>query len=319
MINGELNEKNNTNKIWELIIIGAGPAGLTASIYACRSLIDTLLIEKLGSGGQASLTFHIENYPGFPEGINGFELGQKMEQQAKNFGVNIKLAEVKEIKMKENRLFEIINDESSYLTKSIIIATGTKPKRLGVKGEDDFIGRGISFCATCDAHFYREKIVAVVGGGDSAIDEGLFLTKFAKKVYIIHRRDQLRAAKILQQRAFSNPKIEFIWNSIVSEIIGDNKLREIIIKNVKDNSISKLSIDGLFLYIGLEPNTNFINFINKDENGYIITDEKMKTNIDGIFAAGDCRKTPLRQIITAASDGAIAAYSVEKYLEENYK
>jgi thioredoxin reductase (NADPH) len=306
----------DSQKIQDVAIIGAGPAGLTAAIYTSRALLSTVIIEKLGSGGQLAVTDHIENYPGFPEGINGFELSQKMEAQAKAFGAKYEFAEVQKIeKDPSSGLFAIQTDSSTFKAKSIIIAAGAKPKSLGVKGESGFIGKGISFCATCDGAFYRNKTVAVIGGGDSALDEGLFLTKFAQKVYIIHRRDAFRGAKILQKRVFDNPKIEIIWNSVLEEVLGDTKIRQVKVKNLKENRASALELDGLFLYIGLSPNTDFISGIEKDEGGYILADEALQTSLPGVFAAGDCRKTLLRQVSTAVGDGAKAAYSAEKYLE----
>lgn len=306
----------NTTDIYDVIIVGSGPAGMTAAIYTGRSLLKTLLLEKIGSGGQAALTELIENYPGFPHGINGYELSQRMEEQAKNFGASFEYADVQKITRDDKGLFHVHTESREFLSKTVIIATGASPKKLGIPNEEKFIGRGISFCATCDASFYRDKVVAVIGGGDSAVEEGMYLTKFAKKVYLIHRRDQLRAAKIVQERAFKTPGMEFIWNTIVEEVKGENFLEAIKLKNVKTGETSWLEVSGMFLYIGLYPNTSFLEGVNCDEQGYILTDEMMRTNIPGLFAAGDCRHTPLRQVITAASDGAIAAYAVEKYLEE---
>jgi len=302
--------------LYDVIIIGSGPAGMTAAIYTGRSLLKTLILEKIGSGGQAALTELIENYPGFPHGINGYELSQRMEEQAKNFGTSFEYADVQSITRDDQGIFHVFTESREFLSRTVIVATGASPKKLGIPGEEKFIGRGISFCATCDASFYKDKVVAVIGGGDSAVEEGMYLTRFASKVYIIHRRDQLRAARIVQERAFQNPKMEFIWNTVVEEVKGENFLEAIKLKNVKTGETSWLTISGMFLYIGLYPNTAFLTDVNRDEQGYIITDEWMRTNIPGLFAAGDCRHTPLRQVITAASDGAIAAYGVEKYLEQ---
>ncbi len=304
------------NLNFDVIIIGAGPAGLTAAIYASRALLKTLVIEKLGSGGQAAVSDLIENYPGFPDGINGFELSQRMEQQAKKFGALFENDEIKSVEKPEGSDYFIIKGESAvYQAGAVLISTGSNPRLLNVKGESAYMGRGISTCATCDAALYREKIVAVVGGGDSAMDEGMFLTRFAKKVIIIHRRNELRAEKILRQKALANPKMEFVWDSVVEEVMGDEKIRRVLIRNVKTNETKEIEIDGLFIYIGHIPNTAWIK-VEKDPEGYIITDEMMKTNIPGIFAAGDCRKTPLRQISTAIRDGAIAGCMAEKYLED---
>lgn len=305
------------NELYDVIIVGSGPAGMTAAIYTGRSLLKTLLLEKIGSGGQAALTELIENYPGFPHGINGYELSQRMEEQAKNFGTLFEYADVQTITKDSNGIFHVSTELREFLSRTVIISSGASPKKLDIPGEEKFIGRGISFCATCDASFYKDKVVAVIGGGDSAVEEGMYLTKFASKVFIIHRRDQLRAAKIVQERAFANPKLEFLWNTVVEEVKGENFLEAIRLKNVKTGETSWLEVNGMFLYIGLLPNTEFLKDVHLDEQGYILTDDMMRTNIPGLFAAGDCRHTPLRQVITAASDGAIAAYAVEKYLEEH--
>ncbi len=305
----------NTDTVFDTVIVGAGPAGLTAAIYSSRALLSTLVIEKLGSGGQAMVSDLIENYPGFHEGINGFDLSKRMEDQAKKFGAGFESDEIHSIEKTAGSDTFILKGQSRlFRAKSIIITTGSMSRLLGIKGEDRYMGRGISTCATCDAALYRKKKVAVVGGGDSAITEGLFLTRFADKVTVIHRRDELRAEKILQKKAFENPKMDFIWDSVVTEVIGDEKIRSIRIRNVKTGAESGLEIDGLFIYIGHVPNTALVD-VKKDHDGYIITDELMQTTIKGVFAAGDCRKTPLRQISTAVGDGAIAAYMAEDYLE----
>ena len=258
----------------------------------------------------------IENYPGFPDGLKGFELSQRMAAQAEKFGCKIENAEVSSVsKGSDGLIFDIKSDGQLYQAKSVIITTGVKAKKLGIKGENEYIGKGISFCATCDAALYREKTVAVIGGGDSAMDDSNFLSRFVKKIYIIHRRDTLRAEKVLQKRAFENPKIEFIWDTVVEEVLGDSKIRTLILKNVKTGNDSPLNVDGMFLYIGFLPDTINIDGLNKDESGYVITDENMKTNIEGLYAAGDCRSKNLRQIATAISDGAIAAVSIGKYLD----
>lgn len=310
---------SETNEIFDVAIIGGGPAGLTAAIYASRALLKTVVFEKLGPGGQAALTNLIENYPGFPDGINGFELAQKMEEQARNFKAKFETVDIKSIRREDKmNCFVLVSDGIEFMAKSVIIATGTTPRRLGIPGENEFWGRGISTCATCDGALYRDKIVAVVGGGDSALDEGIFLTRFVSKVFIIHRRNELRAVKILQQRAMQNPKIEFIFDTIVEEVIGDNRIRKLRLRNVKTGEVSFLDVDGMFIYIGLLPNTDFLKEtgIQMDENGYIITNDRMETNIPGIFAAGDCRVKSLRQVATAIGDGAIAANTAEKYVEK---
>lgn len=291
----------------DIIIIGGGPAGLSASIYTRRFGLSTLLIEKIGIGGQAALTDLVENYPGFPEGIKGPELVNKMEEQAKKFDVEFLIDEV--LSLNINSEIKKIKTSSSILeSKGIIIATGASPKKLEIPGEREFTGKGVSYCAICDAFFYKNKDVLVVGGGDSAITEALYLTTFANKVYIIHRRDKLRAAKLLQERAFKNEKIEFILNSIVKEIKGEKRVERVVIQNIKEDKTYELNINGIFIYVGLIPNSGFLNGeVALDEKGFIITDDDMRTNKKFIYAAGDVRKKTLRQIITSCSDGAIAA------------
>ncbi|MBC7110589.1 MAG: thioredoxin-disulfide reductase [Archaeoglobi archaeon] len=298
----------------ELIIIGGGPAGLTAGIYAQRARIDAILLERLSPGGQVALTDVVENYPGFPE-IQGFELIRRFEEHARKFGLRIENGkEVTRVEA-DGDVKRVYCGDEVYEALSLIIATGAQPKKLGVKGEEEFTGRGVSYCATCDGFFYRERIVCVVGGGDTAISEALYLSKLASKVYVIHRRDKLRATKILQERAMQRENIEFIWNSTVDEIRGDEKVSSVILKDVRSGETRELPVDGVFIYIGTQPNTEFIE-VEKDENGFIITDERLRTSAEGVFAAGDCRKKPLRQISTAVGDGALAVHSAEEYLEE---
>ncbi|MBP8638244.1 MAG: thioredoxin-disulfide reductase [Dictyoglomi bacterium] len=301
----------------ELIIVGGGPAGLTSAIYSARALIDTLVIEKMLPGGQPVLTTFIENYPGFPEGISGPELAERLESQAGKFGAKIITSRpVLNISRKEEG-FEIKTEMESFLGKAVIVATGTSPRKLNVPGEEEFTGRGVSYCAVCDGAFYRDRVVAVVGGGDSAMDESIYLTRFASKVFVIHRRNQLRAEKILQERAFSNPKISFIWDTVVQSIEGDRKVELLKLKNVKTGEISELKVDGIFVYIGSTPNSSMVkDLVDLDENGFIITDNCMKTSVPGLFAAGDVRNTSFRQLATAIGDGAIAANSAERYLGE---
>ncbi|RLB03606.1 MAG: thioredoxin-disulfide reductase [Deltaproteobacteria bacterium] len=310
----------NDDRIRDLVIIGGGPAGLAAGIYAARARLDTLLIEKLGQGGQILLTDWIENYPGFPDGVSGFELADLFGKQATKFGLEILNGEVLGLKLEgKTKIIDLGNQ--SIRCKSIIIATGASPSRLGVEGEDSFTGKGVSFCATCDGPFYREKVVAVVGGGNSAVEEALFLTKFASKVYIIHRRDELRATKILQERAFNNPKIEIIWDTVVVKIEGDDAgVNNLKIKNVKTEEISDLSVDGVFIFVGTIPNTSYVpQEIEKNSRGFLITNENMETSVPGIFAAGDVRAKLLRQIVTAVGDGATAAFAAELYIQNEYQ
>ncbi|MCX9025826.1 MAG: thioredoxin-disulfide reductase [Candidatus Methanoperedens sp.] len=300
--------------VYDVVIIGGGPAGLTAGIYVKRAMLNALLVEKIGVGGQIIITDLVENFPGFLE-ISGGDLAMKFEEHALKFGLDIKgLVEVSGIE--DRGATKIVKThEGDFETKTVIIATGTTPKKLGAKGELDFIGKGVSYCATCDGFFFREKVVVVVGGGDSAITEAIYLTKMAKKVIIVHRRDKLRAEKINQEHAFANPKISFVWDSVVEEIAGDKIVGKVILRNVKTNALSEIKTDGVFIYVGLIPNTAFAANIKKDERGFIIVNDKMETSVKGIFAAGDCRVTPLRQIATAVGDGAIAAVSAERYIE----
>jgi thioredoxin reductase (NADPH) len=303
-------------KIYEVIIIGGGPAGLTAGLYTSRSRFNTLLIEIGLLGGQMTTTEVIENYPGFPQGINGDELSRLMEEQAKRFGLEVVSEEVVEVKLEGERKL-VKTDESTYLCEALIICTGTEYRKLGIPGEKEFTGKGVSYCATCDGAFFKDSQIVVVGGGDSALTEALFLTKFAKELTIIHRRDALRGTKIYQERVLSNPKIKMLWNSVVQRIKGDSIVRSIVIKNVKTGEIDEFNTEGVFLFVGVSPRTQFLkNLITFDEAGYIVTDENCETSIKGIFAAGDCRKRLLRQIATAVGDGATAAFATEKYLEE---
>lgn len=299
---------------YDAVIIGGGPAGLTAGIYTKRAMLKAVLLEKIGIGGQIIVTDLVENFPGFLE-ISGADLAMKFEEHARKFGLETKsMAEVSGIEDK-GTIKIVKTTEGDIETKAVIIATGTTPRKLGAKGELGFTGKGVSYCATCDGFFFRDKVVVVVGGGDSAITEAIYLTKMAKKVYVVHRRDKLRAEKINQEHAFANPKISFVWDSVVEEITGKNVVESVIIRNVKTNAISELKTDGVFIYVGLIPNTAFAN-VKKDEWGFIIANDKMETSVRGIFAAGDCRVTPLRQIATAVGDGAIAAVSAERYIEE---
>lgn len=299
---------------YDLVIIGAGPAGLTAGIYAARARMNVLLLEKTAPGGQALVTDWIENYPGFPEGISGFDISEKMKTQAEELGLKIETAEVLSLDL-SNRLKQIVLKEKTITTKSLILASGASPRKLGI-GEDKFMGKGISFCATCDAPFFKDKTVVAVGGGDTAVQESIFLTKFAKKVYLIHRRDKLRATKILQERAFENEKIEIVWGSIATGVEGFFGIEGIKIKNVKTNEEKTLKADGCFIWVGILPNTSFLNdSVKTDEFGFILADKNMQTSVPGVFAAGDVRDTPLRQISTAVGDGAIAAVSAEHFIE----
>jgi thioredoxin reductase (NADPH) len=300
---------------YELVIIGGGPAGLTAGLYAARGGLNVILIEKIVPGGQVIITDWIENYPGFPEGISGPDLVQNMTEQVKQFDLNIENNEVVSVDFSELVKKITLNDKT-ITSHTIIIATGASPKKLGVPGEDIFYGRGISSCATCDGPFFKDGTVAAVGGGDTAVQESLFLTKFVKKVYLIHRRDKLRAAAILQKRALANEKIEMIWDSVLIDISGLTNVENITVQNVKTGDKKKLSVDGCFIWVGTIPNTQFLaDSVKLDEHGFIIAGLDAETSVPGVFAAGDVRNTPLRQIATAVGDGAIAAISAENYIE----
>jgi len=299
----------------ELAIIGGGPAGLAAGIYAARAALKTILFEQAMPGGLAASTEIIENYPGFPEGVGGPDLALKMESQARKFDLEIAYSGVEELAKKDGQ-FILKTDDGEFQVRAVILATGAKPKFLEVKGEKEFHGRGVSYCATCDGAFFREKKVAVVGGGDSAVEEALFLTKYADKVYIVHRRGELRATKYLQEKARGNAKIEFRLNQVPLEINGQSVVEGIALKDVRSDQTSRLAVDGVFIYVGHSPISEMVKGLAElDEKGYIITDEDLRTSTPGLFAAGDVRRKSLRQVVTAVADGAIAAVSAEKYLE----
>jgi thioredoxin reductase (NADPH) len=301
---------------FDVIIVGSGPAGYTASIYTSRAKLKTLIITGSLPGGQLMTTSEVENYPGFPNGIFGPELMINMKQQSERFGTTMITDEVTKVDFK-NKPFKIYTESSTYTAESVLISTGATPRKLGIEPEQAFSGRGISYCATCDGPFFKDQHIVVVGGGDTALEEANFLTKFGKSVKIIHRRDHLRASKILQERAFENPKIEFIWNSTVVDIKGDGKISSIITKNNKTGVETKLNVGGLFVAIGHEPNTSiFKGQIDMDDRGYVIVKNYTKTNIDGVFASGDVHDYKYRQAITAAGFGCMAALDIEKWLAE---
>lgn len=300
---------------YDLVIIGGGAAGLTAGLYAARAKLNVILIEKVVPGGQIIITDWIENYPGFPEGVSGPDLVQKMTEQVERFDLNIENNEVISMDLSEPVKKIVLNDRT-IKSHTIIIATGASPRKLGVPGEDTFYGNGVSSCATCDGPFFKDRVVAAVGGGDTAVQESIFLTKFAKKVYLIHRRDKLRATAIYQERAFANDKIEFVWNSVLTGINGLTHVENISIQNVETGEKTELSVAGCFIWAGILPNTQFLkDNVKLDEYGFIIADLNMKTSVPGVFAAGDVRNTPIRQIATAVGDAVIAAFSAEQYLE----
>jgi thioredoxin reductase (NADPH) len=297
-----------------LIIVGGGPAGLSAGLYASRSKLDTLLIERAILGGQILNAEMVENYPGFPQGISGSELGALIAQQATKYGLLTIVAEVQGIEIRGGEKI-VSTSEGEYRAKAVIIAGGSEHSKLGVPGEEEFTGKGVSYCAMCDGAFFREQVVVVVGGGNVALNDALFLTKFASKVIVIHRRDQLRATRILQDRAFANPKIEFFWDTVVESIMGDKLVKEIRLRNVKTGKGSSLEVSGVFVAVGLRPNTGYLKgLLTLDAGGFISVNGQMETGVPGVFAAGDIRAGSIRQVVSAAGDGATAAIAAERFL-----
>lgn len=302
---------------YDIVIVGGGPGGLTAGLYGARAEMKTVVLEKGLTGGQIANTEEVEDYPGF-ERISGAELAMKMANHAQKFGLEIETDEVEEVYVDgDDRLVKCASG-NVYRAKTVILSTGGSPVRLGVPGEKEYSGRGVSYCAICDGAFFKGQVIAVVGGGDAAVEEGLFLTKFGSKVHIIHRRDALRAQKIIQKRAFDNPKIEIIWDTVVESINGDkNKVSDLTLKNVKTGEKSTLAVGAVFVFIGFRPNSNITReALRKDQGGYIITNERMETSIKGIYACGDVRSQLVRQITNAVGDGTTAAVAAEKYIEE---
>jgi thioredoxin reductase (NADPH) len=307
-------ERTNLNKSYQVVIIGGGPAGLTAGLYCTRSRLSTLLIEKAVIGGKITNAERVENYPGFPKGISGIELGLLIHEQATSYGLETLPAEfTKAVPQQRHSL--VSTSEGDFVAESIIVASGSQFRKLDVPGEDEFVGKGVSYCATCDGPLFKNKTVAVIGGGNAAVTEALYLSKFASSVKVIHRRSELRASKILQERAMTNPKIEFIWDTVVSQIEGVGMVKQLMLKSTENDKISVLEVAGVFVAIGLEPNSaQWRGLLPLDERGYIITNELMETKLPGIFAAGDVRHNSARQVITAAGDGATAAISAERFL-----
>ena len=304
---------------YDTIIVGGGPVGYTAGIYAARSGLKTLLVEGAATVSQITITDLIENYPGIPDGINGYDLMQLFKKQAQNFGLEIITSDVQSIKKTGDNpaMWDIDLADKSFRTLSVIAATGAQWNKLGVPGEVEFAGKGVSYCATCDGPFYRDKDVVVVGGGDTAIQEALFLTHFAKKVTVLHRRDRLRAAAILQKRAFAEKKIEFVWKAKLAEVAGTEFVTGVKVADVESGKVSAIEAEGVFIFVGRTPSTGlFRDVLKLDAGGYIITDDNMRTSAPGIFAAGDCRAKLFRQVVTAAGDGANAIYSAELYVDE---
>lgn len=301
---------------FDTVILGGGPAGLSAAIYAARGNISTAVVDITMFGGQPSNYLELENFPSYSN-VGGYDLMEKFEEHADKFGVEkFPMQEIQTVNLKsEPKIIETL--DTVFKAKTVIIATGAKASKLGIAGEDEFLGRGVSYCAVCDGAFYRDKTVCVVGGGNAAVEEACYLTKFATKVYLIHRRDKLRADKIVQDRAFANPKVEFVWNTIPLEIKGENNVEKIVLQNVLTKEIKEINTDGVFPYIGFTPNIDlFAGQLEQTPQGFIETDVKLQSSVTGVFAAGDVRNTPLRQVITAAADGAVAACSCVKFLEE---
>ena len=304
------------SKVYDVAIIGGGGAGLTAALYTSRANLSTILFEKLMPGGQIASTDLVENFPGFPEGVLGPDIAQKMEAQAKRYGTQFFYEEVKEIRRKET-FFEIAGGEERHVARTVILATGASFRKIGVPNEKEFTGKGVSYCATCDGAFFKGKEIVVVGGGDSALQEGIFLTRFASKVTIVHRRDQLRASPILQDRAKTNTKIRFIWDSVIDRIEGTSKVESVVLKNVKTQLLSSLKVDGVFIFIGHDPASIFVKgFVEMDEKGYLRTGEALGTSVPGVFAAGEVRKGAVWQLVSACGEGCEAALAVQAYLEK---
>ena len=302
------------DRIYDMIIIGGGPAGYTAALYASRAGLDTLIIEKISAGGQMALTDIIDNYPGFEEGVDGFTLGFKMQQSAERFGAKTHYDEVLSVDFSED-IKKIETTSQTFFAKTVVIATGADPRRLGLKREDEFLGRGIHYCAHCDGRFYKDKTVMVVGGGNSAASDALYLSRMAKKVYVVHRRDTLKATKIYHAPLMEAENVEFLWNSEVTDFKAQERVTGAIVKNNISLTETVIPCDGIFISIGRKPATDFLkDALELDENGYIIADESTKTNIGGVFAAGDVRTKALRQVVTATADGATAVHFAEEYI-----
>ena len=308
-------------QIYDVAVLGGGPGGYTAALYCARAGLSTVVLEKLSPGGQMATTSNVENYPGFAEGVDGFDLAMQMKDGAERFGVETLFADATAVAL-EGGVKTITTSSGERRARTVILATGADPRPLGVPHEDELRGRGVAYCATCDANFFEDLEVFVVGGGDSALEEAIYLAKFARKVTVIHRRDEFRAAKSIQEKAFANPKLNFIWNSTVEELIGEELLTGIRLRNVLTGAITQIDADeddgiiGLFVFIGFVPNAALFEGALELEQGYIITDAEMRTSVPGVFAAGDIRVKSLRQVVTAASDGAIAAVQAAKYVEE---
>ena len=299
----------------KVLILGSGPAGLAAALYAARAELQPVVLTGMELGGQVSLTYTVENYPGFPDGVGGQEMVEKFQKQAEKFGARIEYDTAVEVNLSQ-RPFRVKTYNTTYLADALIITTGATPRHLNIPGEIEMTGRGVSYCATCDGYFFKDKDVVVVGGGDSALEEGLFLTRYASSVTIVHRRDELRAGAVLQNRALSNPKIKFIWDTVIEEVNGTDAVKSVCLKNLKTGQVSELATDGVFIFIGHTPNTQlFKGQLEMDEGGYLVTDKLMRTNISGVFAGGEAADPHYRQVITSAGMGAAAAMQANHYLD----
>lgn len=305
-------EKGNHRKV---MVIGSGPAGYAAALYAARAELEPLVLTGMQLGGQAALTHIIENYPGFPAGVGGAELGELFQKQAEHFGAKTEFDYANSVDFSQ-RPFKVFTDNAEYSADTVIVSTGANPNHLNIPGEEEMIGRGVSYCATCDGWFFKDKKVVVVGGGDSALEEGLFLTRFATEVIIVHRRDELRAGAILQKRAMEHEKIEFVWDTVLTEIVGDDSVKSVKLENVKTGEASEMPVDGVFIFIGHTPNTQiFEGQLEKDKLGYLKVNNLMETSVEGVFAAGEVADPHFRQVITSAGMGAAAAIQATRYLE----
>jgi len=299
----------------DLIIIGAGPAGLTAGLYAARARLKTLMLERLSPGGQVLMTDWVENYPGFPDGISGFDLIDKMRRQAEKFDLVIESQEVSRLELSPEKKV-VVTDKGTLETRALILTSGATPRKLGIEGEELLIGKGVSYCATCDGPFYRDQEVALIGGGDTAVEEAIFLTRFAAKVHLIHRRDELRATKLLRERVMALDQVNIVWDTVPTRIVGDTEVKGVDLKNVKTGKTSHLPVQGVFVFVGYIPNTELVKGqLELDKLGFVVTNNDMQTSVPGVFAAGDIRSKILRQIATAVGEGATAVFAVERYLE----
>ena len=314
MTNTNVNSSSNESKHVKTLILGSGPAGLAAALYAARADLAPLVLTGTELGGQAALTFAIENYPGFPEGVGGAELGDLFQKQAERFGARVEFDSAYSVDL-SSRPFKVTADSGDFQADSLIIATGASPIHLNIPGETQLTGKGVSYCATCDGWFFKDKKVVVVGGGDSALEEGLFLTRYASSVTVFHRRDGLRAGAVLQKRALTHPKMKFVWNTVLTEVVGDEKVEAVKTKNLQTGEESVFPTDGLFIFIGHTPNTKMFEGQLEMENGYIKVDERMNTSVEGVYAAGEAADSHFRQVVTSAGMGAAAAIEVTHFLE----